>query len=294
MGQTPVMRKIRDMFYLQVSGLAAKSDWSDEQLSAEVKRACTGRRILLYLDDIWEEAHIAELSVCDPSCGSVLLISTRMRGLCRKHALEIRPPTEEEGVQILMDAANMPSGSTPPKDAAEIVRLCGFLPLSLSMAGKLIADLGIGDDWHGVTDVLEDELHNSQHSSSEQRMIRASLAALGDSQDSHNVRALFKLFALVPEVSLGYPLAYRCVGVGYPLALSRYAANLHSGMPIQFSGYHVSSVDFGDHVRCSGGVTVRMVESTKPQFTLWRKPFNPDSPAAGPSAPLVPATPAPP
>ena len=151
LGQTPVMEKIRSQMYLQLTGMELKIDWTEDQKIEEIRKATAGRKILLYLDDIWDDKHAQHLSLCDPASRSAVLISTRMRGLCGSNSVEIKPPDEEEGIAILIAAAGLPKGHHAPPDAAEIVRLCGNLPLSLSMAGKLIRDLGIGSDWHGVT-----------------------------------------------------------------------------------------------------------------------------------------------
>jgi hypothetical protein len=199
LGQAPVITKIRSHFHQQITGVSAKVDWTEEQLEDQIRSACSGRRILLYLDDLWESDHADQLDLCDPSSGSAVLISTRIRRLCGKRSVEVKPPTEEEATAILMNAAGLPINSPAPVDAPEICRLCGFLPLSLAMAGRLIADLGIGSDWRGVAEILQEELRGHANASSEQRMIRSSLAALGSSRESDNVRALFKLFALVPE-----------------------------------------------------------------------------------------------
>ena len=151
------------------------------------------------LDDLWEEDHAEYLQLCDPNSGSALLISTRMRALCGECNVEIKPPTEDESTAILMAAAGLPKDMLVPREAAEIVEICDNLPLSLSMAGRLIQELQIGSDWHGVAEILTDELRGHQSASSEQAIIRASLAALGETREAENIRSLFKLFALVPE-----------------------------------------------------------------------------------------------
>jgi hypothetical protein len=97
-----------------------------------------------------------------------------------------------------MAAAGM-TGQSVAKEAADVVSICSSLPLALAMAGRLISDLGIQDNWQGLTDILRDELRDSQSSNSEQHVIRASLASLpGSERDRSNIKLLFKLFALVP------------------------------------------------------------------------------------------------
>ena len=125
-----------------------------------------------------------------------------MKGLCGNNIVEIKPPTEDEAICILVAAAGLSKTDAAPQHAGEIVALCNRLPLSLAIAGKLISDLQLGADWEGVTDILGDELRENSAASSEQRVINASLAALGESKESDNIRALFKLMALIPEDSV--------------------------------------------------------------------------------------------
>jgi hypothetical protein len=149
--------------------------------------------------DLWEQEHANQLDVTiDTRTESKVLISTRMRGLCGPAQVEIVPPNEDESIAILMAAAGM-TGQSVAKEAADVVSICSSLPLALAMAGRLISDLGIQDNWQGLTDILRDELRDSQSSNSEQHVIRASLASLpGSERDRSNIKLLFKLFALVP------------------------------------------------------------------------------------------------
>jgi hypothetical protein len=209
LGQTPVMDKVRSLMHLQLTGLEPQVDWTDAQKEAAIRRATKGRRLLLYLDDIWDDAHSEALNLCDPQTGSALLVSTRIRGLCGHNAVEITAPTEEDAVQILMAAAGLSADHTPPPQAREIVRICVNLPLSLAISGKLIRDLAVGDDWSGIPDILTDELRGKTVNA-ERGVISASLAALGESKESDNIQKLFKLFALIPEDTAA-PLEVLCL-----------------------------------------------------------------------------------
>jgi hypothetical protein len=67
--------------------------------------------------------------------------------------------------------------------------------------GKLIRQLGVGEDWDDVCEILRQELRENVHMSSEQRVIRASLAGLqGTERDKTGINNLFKLFGLVPPL----------------------------------------------------------------------------------------------
>ena len=203
LGQTPVMEKLQTSALEQLSGKQMDPTLSEEERHAVLREAFKGKRVLLALDDLWEEEHPAHLNFVDASCGSRVLISTRIRHLLADaFSVEIGKPSVEDSISILMGAAELgDSGYDAPAEATEIVELCGQLPLALVMAGKLILELEVGDNWDGITSILRDELRGNEAAASrEQAVIRASLAGLkGSDRDTAGARQLFKLFGLVPE-----------------------------------------------------------------------------------------------
>merc|ERR1719201_1756608 len=91
---------------------------------------------------------------------------------------------------------------TEPQGVLEIVDLCGRLPLALGIAGRLAASLDLVGtyDWSDMIGVLKEELRESHSGGAEGGMIRASLKGLkGSTQEQENVKALLRLFAIVPE-----------------------------------------------------------------------------------------------
>ena len=201
LGQTPVTEKLQSSALEQLIGKQMEPNVSQEERQAVLRDAFKGKRVLLALDDLWEEEHQHELSFVDVSMGSRVLISTRIRDLLSDaFSVEIGKPSVDDSVQILMGASKL-TGRQVPSEATEIVELCGRLPLALVMAGKLILELEMGDNWDGITSILRDELRGDQQASSrEQAVIRASLAGLkGSARDQTGAQNLFKLFGLVPE-----------------------------------------------------------------------------------------------
>jgi lambda repressor-like predicted transcriptional regulator len=203
LGQTPVMEKLQSSAMKQLTGKPMESTLSDEERQTALRDAFKGKRVLLALDDLWEEEHAPQLSFVDESCGSRVLISTRIRHLLSDaFAVEIGKPSVEDSISILMAAAELGgTADAPPAEAREIVELCGRLPLALVMAGKLILELEVGDNWDGITSILREELRGNEAATSrEQGVIRASLAGLkGSERDKTGARQLFQLFGLVPE-----------------------------------------------------------------------------------------------
>ena len=209
LGQTPVIDKLQNLALKQLNGQMMPNDASQDEKRELLRRAMVGKRILLALDDLWTAEHEDYFNFIDPESQSRIMISTRVRGILTDAAAgEVGVPSEEEAINILMAAADM-TDSPIPTAASEICRICGRLPLALGMAGKLIKALELDGDWTDVSAILMDEL--SEGMSSEQRVIRASLAGLNcSSKDKEGVTNLFKLFGLVPEDTV-CPLSCLCV-----------------------------------------------------------------------------------
>ena len=89
--------------------------------------------------------------------------------------------------------------ATTPPEAREIVKLCDRLPLALGIAGKLVQEMGVTDNWDGVVELMQEEFSDSgQDRSMEERIIRTSLNAIkGPHRDK--ILRLFNAFAIVPE-----------------------------------------------------------------------------------------------
>jgi hypothetical protein len=203
LGQAPVLDKLQNLCYMQCTGNEFSSELSSDEKKEALQQALSGKRVLLCLDDLWEEEHESELNFVDIKAGSKVLISTRMNGLLTGgHQLEVGLPSPSDSARMLLAAADIDGMSHVPRGVPEIVDLCGRLPLALGIAGRLAASLGL-DDWSGMIDVLKEEIRQSQSGCTGEAMIRASLRGLkGSATEQTNVRALLVLFGLVPEDTL--------------------------------------------------------------------------------------------
>ena len=177
-----MLEKLQRMCALQLTGKHLPVDFGsypDDEKHELLRQNFAGINVLLCLDDLWDEDSEKHLNFVDDSTASRVVISTRVRGLLKgAQAVELKPPSHQDAVKILMSAAEMPAGAEVPRESAKIIDMCDSLPLSLVMAGRLIAQLGLGSDWKGVTDILDQELRENEVASSEQRVIKASLAGL--------------------------------------------------------------------------------------------------------------------
>eukprot|EP01046_Picozoa_sp_COSAG06_P021714 COSAG06_NODE_1644_length_8819_cov_13.898624_5_plen_1191_part_00 len=207
LGQTPVISKLQNLCHMQCTGQELSSELSSDEKKEALRQAMKGKRVLLCLDDLWEEEHETALNFADVKAGSKVLISTRVSALLSNaHQVELGLPSESDAVRMLLSSAGEEISSSAEQERAkgvhEIVHLCGRLPLALGIAGRLAASLGLvgTDDWSGMIGVLQEELRESHSGTSEVGMIRASLRGLkGSATEQENVRSLLLLFALVPE-----------------------------------------------------------------------------------------------
>ena len=190
-------------------------------MQATLKHAMEGRRILLILDDLWHPPHEGLINFVDEATASKVLISTRTKGLLADgDSVEVQLPKLDDAMKILMAAAaatTKEAADQPPPEAADVVALCGRLPLALDIAGKvckgLLAD---GSTWSQVPGSVRQLMGLGAGAEVEtgagvdDRIIAASLNSMtGTAGEMENTKSLFLLFALVP-VSLQCP-PIRCL-----------------------------------------------------------------------------------
>jgi hypothetical protein len=205
LGQTPELVRTGALLYLQLTGEEVGPDCTTEQAKELLIRECRGKTILFILDDLWETSHEVQLTFLDATTSSKTLITTRIRGLAGATNIELGIPSETDAVALLLSSAGLAHLSPAPAEAAEVVQICGRLPLSCDLAGKLLRDLGVEDgldNWTGVPKLLRREMKaNSEgrdEDSVEYNVIRTSLTAI-PVKDRENARLVFSVFATVAE-----------------------------------------------------------------------------------------------
>ena len=204
LGQAPNIERGVAMMFLQLTGSELQGS-TDDVRQETLKQAFAGRKVLLVLDDCWDVAHASALNFVDDSTGSKLLISSRVRGVLEGGLiLDLREPSDADGARMLLGAAGSDPGTPPPTEAFEIVKLCKRLPLTLGIAGKMIAQMSVEDDWTGVASMLKEEFSADEVLAVEDSVIRASIQSIPAKLRTKIVR-LFHSFALIP-VSPSRPL----------------------------------------------------------------------------------------
>jgi tetratricopeptide (TPR) repeat protein len=107
--------------------------------SARYRSVLAGRRVLLMLDNAASAAQVEPL--LPGTAETVTLVTSRRRlsGLDGAKHLPLDLLSEAEGVELLGSVAENRTAQEPTA-AAEVVRLCGRLPLALRIAGTYLAD----------------------------------------------------------------------------------------------------------------------------------------------------------
>ena len=112
---------------------------SVEELTGLYRTYTGHRRILLILDNAAGEAHVRPL--LPPGPGSAVLVTSRRRLVALEGAahLDLTVPDQEEALELLRRVAGADRTNAEPEQTAEIVSLCGRLPLAVRIAGARLA-----------------------------------------------------------------------------------------------------------------------------------------------------------
>ena len=118
--------------------------------------------LLCLTAQVWDAQHVASFALVDEGTRSKVLMSSRVRATLEATnclVVNIGLPTEAEAVAIMMAAAGMAEESvqSAPLEAREVAQLCKRLPLTLGIAGRMIRDLGLEQDWPEVLAMMREE-----------------------------------------------------------------------------------------------------------------------------------------
>jgi hypothetical protein len=151
LGQEPNLPALQELLHVQLTGGTFDGDPTPESKLEHLQQAMAGKKLLLVLDDLWEAQHEKLLNFIDDTTGggSKVLVSSRVRGVLEgADIVDVGLPTEDEAVEMLLSVAGLPLDSVPP-EARAVVKFCDRLPLALSIAGKLVHEMGVVGDWCG-------------------------------------------------------------------------------------------------------------------------------------------------
>jgi DNA-binding SARP family transcriptional activator len=97
------------------------------------------RRVLLVLDNAAAEAQVRPLLPGSPGCAVLVTSRARLSGLEAAHALTLDVLEADQAVALLAKLAGPGRVAAEPEAAQSIVRLCGWLPLAVRIAGARLA-----------------------------------------------------------------------------------------------------------------------------------------------------------
>ncbi len=187
--------------FLRALGVDARAVPDDPEERAETYRhLLAGRRVLVVLDNAATARQVRPLLPGSASCGVVLTSRSRLTDLegVRWLDLDVLPPAE--AYRLLERVVDDHRVGEQPDDAAQVVRLCGGLPLAVRIAG---ARLGARPGWPlaHMVELLRDERRRLGQLATGDLAVRASLALSYDGVDA-SARRLLRVLALfdVPDL----------------------------------------------------------------------------------------------
>lgn len=163
-----------------------------EERAALYRSRLADRRLLILLDDAACEAQLRPLLPGTPGCAVLVTSRARLAGLNGTRPVDLDILEPDQAVELLAQVAGPLRVAAEPAAAQEIVRLCGYLPLAVRVAG---ARLGARPHWR--LERLEADLTDEHHRLDTLRFgdleVRASLALSYDSLDADTQRAFRRL-----------------------------------------------------------------------------------------------------
>jgi DNA-binding SARP family transcriptional activator/predicted negative regulator of RcsB-dependent stress response len=110
-----------------------------EERVQQFRARLADRRVLVVLDNAADEAQVRPLLPASQGCAALVTSRTQLSGLEAAHPLCLDVLDPDQAVQLLAKLAGSGRVAAEPEAAAAIVRLCGWLPLAVRIAGARLA-----------------------------------------------------------------------------------------------------------------------------------------------------------
>ncbi|MFC4046625.1 BTAD domain-containing putative transcriptional regulator [Dactylosporangium siamense] len=182
----------RFLRFLGVDSRAIPDDVGER--AALYRNRLAGLRMLVVLDNAASAEQVRPLLPGAPPCAVLLTSRTRLTGVEGAQWVDLDVFEPEDALRLLANLAGRQRVADEPDEAAELVRLCGQLPLAVRVAG---ARLAARPSWRlaHLTGMLRDERRRLDHLSLGDLEVRASLAFSYEGLDPMTCR-LFRLLGL--------------------------------------------------------------------------------------------------
>ncbi|MBD9725907.1 BTAD domain-containing putative transcriptional regulator [Streptomyces caniscabiei] len=164
--------------------------------TAQWRTALAGKRLLILLDNTSDATDVRPLLPTEPGCLVVLTTRARLIDLDGAHWLSLGVMTPEESLTLIRETLGERRVAAESAAAAELARLCDYLPLALRIA---TARLGKRFRWtvQYMVDRLRDETRRLDELSTGERSVAATLRLSYQALGKEN-RVAFRTLALHP------------------------------------------------------------------------------------------------
>ncbi|MFD3486088.1 BTAD domain-containing putative transcriptional regulator [Streptomyces sp. NPDC058665] len=125
--------------FLRALGVPATAVPDDPEERTDLYRSLLAeRRILVVLDDAFDEERLAPLMPASGTCGVIVTGRVRLGGLGGAHRVQLREMSEPDSLGMLRDSTGDRLASATSAELSDLVRLCARLPLALRIVGSLL------------------------------------------------------------------------------------------------------------------------------------------------------------
>ncbi|GAA1314768.1 AfsR/SARP family transcriptional regulator [Saccharothrix xinjiangensis] len=126
--------------FLRALGVAGSAVPDDVEERVELYRSkLSGKRVLVVLDAVTDEAQVRSLLPGSASCAVIVTSRVRLSGLPGARQLHLDAFDEAKSLELLTRVVGRERVEAEPDAAVELVRLCDGLPLALRIAGARLA-----------------------------------------------------------------------------------------------------------------------------------------------------------
>ncbi len=98
----------------------------------------SGKRVLVLLDNAYDEAQVRPLLPDNSSCAVLITSRRRQSGLQEAAAFDLGVMKEPEALQLLQRLVGVERTQGEPEAATKIINLCGRFPLAIRIAGGML------------------------------------------------------------------------------------------------------------------------------------------------------------
>ncbi|NEC66344.1 AfsR/SARP family transcriptional regulator [Streptomyces sp. SID9727] len=185
------------------------------RLTASLREAVRGRRLLLVFDDAGSESQVRPLLSAVGDCSVIITSRRTLSALDGARHLVLEPLLPDEAMEMLHANGGKPMAADPVA-TAEIAGLCGYLPLALRVASALLVARP-HTTAAGLAARLRDERTRLQRLHEGDLDLRACLMTVYLEARPEQQRA-FRLLGLSPAPDFALWTAAALLGVSLPVA----------------------------------------------------------------------------